>query len=128
MPALLLLLYRVIRGIWHGLKDPEFRSAFFLVVFIILTGAWFYHSQEGWSWLDSLYFTIITLTTVGYGDFSPQTDAGKIFSMVYIILGLGIVSGFIILVAERNSKHQDRILDRFLKRREEQSDEETEDV
>ncbi len=128
MPALFLLLLRVIRGIWKGLKDPDFRSAFFLVAFIILTGAWFYHVQEGWSWLDSFYFTIITLTTVGYGDFSPQTDAGKIFTMVYIILGLGIVSGFIILVAERSSKNQDHILERFLKRREESSDEESEDV
>lgn len=54
-----------------------------------------YHYLEGWEWLDSIYFCIITLTTVGYGDFSPQTDAGKAFTIIYIIMGVGIILSFI---------------------------------
>ncbi len=84
MPALILVLIRFIRSIGRGLRDPEFRGLFGWVVILLLTGMVFYHQYEGWSWLDSLYFTVITLTTVGYGDFAPQTSAGKIFTIIYI--------------------------------------------
>ncbi|MGB0255380.1 MAG: potassium channel family protein, partial [Flavobacteriaceae bacterium] len=50
---------------------------------------------EGWSWLDSLYFSVITLTTIGYGDFSPQTNLGKLFTMAYIIIGVALILGFV---------------------------------
>ncbi len=104
MPALLLVLIRFIRSIGRGLKEPEFRGIFSWVLILLLTGTWFYHQWEGWSWLDSLYFSVVTLTTVGYGDLAPQTSIGKIFTIVYIILGLGILSSFIVLLAE----HQDQ--------------------
>lgn len=100
MPALFLLLYRLGKSIWNGLKEPEFRGLFTLTVLVIFFGAWFYHVREGWSWLDSFYFTIVTLTTVGYGDLSPQTAVGKLFTMFYILLGLSIISSFIVLLAE----------------------------
>ena len=54
-------------------------------------GTVFYRFVEGWSWLDSLYFCVITLATVGYGDFFPQTPLGKIFTMVYIFIGIGLL-------------------------------------
>ncbi len=53
-------------------------------------GVVFYHLVEKWNWLDSAYFTIITLATVGYGDFVPKTAAGKIFTMFYVFVGIGI--------------------------------------
>lgn len=59
-----------------------------------------YHFLEGWSYVDSLYFSVITLTTIGYGDFSPQTDAGKLFTIFYIIIGLGMILSFINTVYE----------------------------
>ncbi|GAA6159846.1 potassium channel family protein [Ruegeria sp. R8_1] len=57
---------------------------------MILWASVFYRYVESWSWLDSIYFSVVTISTVGYGDFSPETAAGKIFTMFYIIVGLGI--------------------------------------
>lgn len=117
MPALILLLIRLGRAIWNGLKEPEFRGLFGLVLIVLLSGAWFYHVQEGWSWLDSFYFTVITLTTVGYGDLSPQTPSGKIFTMAYIVVGLGILSSFIVLLAEHQRNQSGGLISSLVKRK-----------
>lgn len=101
MPAFLILFVRFFRAIRDGLKDPDFRGLFYWVLGFLALGTWFYARVEGWGVLNSLYFSVITLTTVGYGDFSPQTPAGKIFTMIYIMVGLGLISGFVILLAER---------------------------
>lgn len=53
-------------------------------------GSVFYHLVEKWNWLDSIYFTVITLATVGYGDFSPKTAPGKVFTIFYVFIGIGI--------------------------------------
>ncbi len=66
-----------------------------MVIVTLLGGTLFYNSVEGWSVLDSAYFSVITLTTVGYGDLSPITDAGKIFTMFYVFVGIGIIFAFI---------------------------------
>lgn len=60
-----------------------------------MIGSVAYHFLEGWTWIDSLYFSVITLTTIGYGDFTPVTDGGKIFTIIYIIVGVGIILNFI---------------------------------
>ena len=51
-----------------------------------------FHSIEGWDWLDSLYATVVTLGTVGYGDKVPESDGGKVFTIVLILVGLAVVS------------------------------------
>jgi len=40
------------------------------------------------SWTDSLYFTIVTITTVGYGDIHPETEAGRLFAIPIIVVGV----------------------------------------
>jgi voltage-gated potassium channel Kch len=95
------LVYRFLRTVWALLKDRDTRGVVYVVILVLLVGTVFYHFNEGWSWLDSLYFSVITLTTVGYGDFSPKTDFGKVFTMIYIVVGLGILAGFISLVAQK---------------------------
>ncbi len=94
------MFYRFGRGIWRSFKDPEFEALFSLVVIILGCGTYFYHYVEQWSWLDSLYFSVTTLTTVGYGDFVPHTAAGKLFTIVYLLIGIGILLAFITYVAE----------------------------
>lgn len=87
-------------------RDPEFQSLGVLAASLLAAGTVFYHFVERWSWLDSFYFCVITLATVGYGDFSPQTAIGKLFTIVYIFLGIGLLvavfSGLAnVLIAER---------------------------
>lgn len=82
------------------LKDPKFRSLLYLAALTLGVGTVFYHVVEGWRWLDSFYFSVITLATVGYGDFAPKTDLGKIFTVIYIFTGLGILLGFVNPIGE----------------------------
>ncbi len=67
----------------------------------IAVGTVFYRFIEDWSWLDSLYFSVITLTTVGYGDFSPQTNFGKLFTVFYVLIGIGIFVAFLNEIAHQ---------------------------
>jgi potassium channel subfamily K len=48
--------------------------------------------EVAWTWTDAVYFSVCSLTTVGYGDLFPQTDEGKIFTCVYVYFGIGIIS------------------------------------
>ncbi len=77
------------------LKDKKYRTLSLSTLFILINGTIFYHVIERLSWIDALYFSVITLTTVGYGDISPQTNIGKLFTILYILIGLGIIFGFI---------------------------------
>ncbi len=101
--ATLIVFFKTLRD---QLKNEEFQTLIYIVLLILITGTLFYHNVEGWSWLDSSYFSVITLTTVGYGDFSPQTDSGKAFTMVYIFVGLGILSGFATVVGKQIVAHR----------------------
>jgi voltage-gated potassium channel Kch len=72
-------------------SDKESRSVFIWAASALLIGTITYHYLEGWSLLDALYFSVITLATVGYGDLTPTTPVAKIFTIVYVINGLSIL-------------------------------------
>ncbi len=70
------------------------RKIIYLLIAVLLTlaiGTWFYHKLEGWSWIDALYFAASTITTVGYGDLSVTHDVSKIFTVIYMFVGIAIV-------------------------------------
>ena len=54
-----------------------------------------YDRLEGWGTLDSVYFIVVTSSTVGFGDLTPTTDAGKLFTCVYGLLGMSVVFSWI---------------------------------
>jgi voltage-gated potassium channel len=65
------------------------RLLIILPVAIIVIGTFGFMAIEKLSFLDALYFTFVTVGTVGYGDIHPVTAAGKIFDMVLIVFGIG---------------------------------------
>ena len=75
------------------------RFTFAIILFFILlfAGAYVYSQIEGWRYIDSVYFTVATVTTIGYGDIVPQTDIGKIFTIFFAFLGIGMVFYFFTL-------------------------------
>ncbi len=80
------------------IKDKKYLKLLALTTSIIGLGTFMYRYLEGWEWIDCLYFSVVTLTTVGYGDIAPTTSAGKMFTIFYIVLGLGIILNFIEII------------------------------
>ncbi len=56
---------------------------------VLLMGMTGYHFLEGWSWLESLYMTVITITTVGFGEVRPLDIQGQVFTIALVLLGVG---------------------------------------
>jgi voltage-gated potassium channel Kch len=92
---------RHLAATFRVLVTAEMRTLHGLVIAVLTVGTIFYHLVERWGWIDSLYFSVITLTTVGYGDFAPKTTAGKLFTIFYIVVGLGILASYITTLGNR---------------------------
>ena len=90
-------LFRPIRAVF---RDPEGKLILASVAGLLAVGTVAYAILEGWSLLDSLYFSVVTLATVGYGDLHPTTDLAKVFTIGYILTGIGIVAAFASEVAK----------------------------
>lgn len=92
-----------------------------LVLLLVSIGVAFYTYFERWSFIDALYFSVVTLATVGYGDLHPTHDVSQIFTMLYILFGVGLVlfvfstiSNHIMELHDRK-KFEDEIMTRLKK-------------
>ena len=70
----------------------KFKWVLLAAVSVIATGTVFYHYFMPLKWLDAVYFSVITITTVGYGDIHPTNDITKIFTIFYVLIGVGIIA------------------------------------
>jgi len=79
------------------MDNVRFRLQIFLVLLLIvmLTGTFGFMKLEGLSLTDSIYFSVVTVATVGYGDITPKTEAGKFLALILIITGVGTFLGVV---------------------------------
>jgi voltage-gated potassium channel len=71
------------------------RLAGLLILGVFVIGAAGFHFIEGWPWFDGLYMTLITMTTIGYGEVHPLSVAGKAFN-AFLIVGAVLAGGFLV--------------------------------
>ena len=73
-------------------------------VALIVVGTVVFSLLEDWSIVDSLYFSVVTVTTVGFGDLTPDTDGAKLFTVLYILMGISIIGAFLDARLKHHSK------------------------
>ena len=73
----------------------QFRAAAILIVIILPVGIAGYMFLEEKSLFEAFYLTIITLTTIGYGDIFPQSEIGRAFTLGLVFAGLGALAFFL---------------------------------
>ena len=111
------LLHAVMISIKH---DIEFRVLLFLLLTLLVGATLFYSSVEGWSIIDALYFSVMTMSTIGYGDLVPTTTWSKLFTIIFSILSIGffaaVIANIVANVLERKknkiAKHKERASDK----------------
>lgn len=87
--------YRFSKLVFIGIKrDTEFRYLFFFLFILLTSSTIFYNKIEHWEVVDSLYFSVMTMATVGYGDFVPTHNISKIFTIIYTFLSIGTFVAF----------------------------------
>jgi len=99
-----------LKDVW---KDVEFRILFVLIVLLLLTGAIFYSEVEGYDLIDSLYFSVMIMSTIGYGELTLSTSTAKVFTIVYAFVSIGVFitlgSKIVLLFVERSKLSQKKI-------------------
>jgi len=83
------------RDLWRRIRWPALGLALAL-----LYGVAGYMLLEGWRFLDALYMTVTTLTTVGFREVRPLDDGGMVFTLTVITIGVGLVLTTVTVVAQ----------------------------
>lgn len=76
-------------------QDRSYRLLAGAAAVLLVTGTVVYRFLEGWSWVDSLYFSTVAVTTVGFGDLVPTSDGAKLFTVVYLLSGIAIITAYL---------------------------------
>ena len=75
-----------------------------IILIVIFAGTIAFYNLEGWNFFDSIYFTSVTMSTIGYGDMAPVTHAGKLVAMFYGFMWAPLFIGFTGLVFQSKFK------------------------
>jgi hypothetical protein len=109
--TMFLTLLRLARVLYRAYEDPEFRALLLLMVVMLISGTLFYAHYEDWGYLDALYFCVMTMSTIGYGDFVPTSSLSKVFTVVYSLMSIGVFVAVASKLAQtmltRSDKHAD---------------------
>ncbi|MGD9159060.1 MAG: potassium channel protein [Desulfobacteraceae bacterium] len=81
-------------------KAYKIFKGFVILTLIVTAGSFGYMTIEGWEFFPSLYMTVITITTVGFGEIGSLSVTGRIFTIILIFLGMGIILYIVGLVTQ----------------------------
>ena len=81
-----------------------------LLVGVLLIGTIGYMVIEKWHLLDALYMTVITITTVGYGEIRQVSEPGRVFTIILIFVGMGVLAYALGMVAQAMVEFQVRAI------------------
>jgi hypothetical protein len=96
----------------------EIISAVTALLGMIALGTIAYKFLERWSWVQSFYFSVTTLSTVGYGDLHPTTEGSRLFTAFYILSGVAIALSALAIIGKNYlEKREKRILERRERKR-----------
>ena len=93
--------------------DRKLIVAITLIAMFLLFGTAFYHWGEGWSYIDAFYFSGVTLTTVGYGEFVPTHTLTKLVTVLFAFAGIGIVFYSISILAQKYFEREEERLQKI---------------
>lgn len=79
-----------------------------LAVLILVAAVWAFMAVEGLSPVDALYFSVVTVATVGYGDITPSTEMGRLLAVVLIVAGVGVFAGLVANATELIIRRRER--------------------
>ncbi len=95
-------MFAIARSMRHGFRSKRRKPLFVSVLVALVTGTLFYSTVEGWPLIDSLYFSVVTLTTVGFGDLVPTKPVSKVFTIVYVLVGVGLLAALLRWIVRRS--------------------------
>ena len=94
MISILSIFNRFVKVVKYGWDDREFRGLALVLGSWIALGTTIYAVYEDWTVVESLYFSVMTLTTIGYGDLSPTSSEMQLYTVFYSVLGIGLFVAF----------------------------------
>lgn len=94
-------------------------AAISALLLLIIIGTLAFHRLEHWTWIQSFYFTVSTLATVGYGDLHPTSDGTRLFAALFILVGVGVAVAALGILGSGylNYRAQQIVKDRELQKR-----------
>ncbi|KYK30142.1 MAG: hypothetical protein AYK23_04655 [Candidatus Proteinoplasmatales archaeon SG8-5] len=90
--------------------STQLLTAISVMIGLIIGGTVAYHYMEGWTWAQSFYFVVSTLTTVGYGDLHPTSDATRIFTAFFMLAGVAIALASLGLIGTSYLKNREEAI------------------
>lgn len=77
--------------VYKKIRRSQVTAVLSSIGFVLAIGTVMFHTLEDWTWIQSFYFTVVTTTTVGYGDLHPTTDVSRLATSVFVLFGVGIL-------------------------------------